>query len=108
MDQVTTIFGLVVVVILIGLAALLFFRGSRGIGRLLVVGTLVVAAVASAYAYNLVPVMQVAPNEHKRTACDREMGGDSYDGESYYRWDITNHKWICHDNWLLIPGVAGV
>jgi hypothetical protein len=100
---VTTIFGLVVVAILIGLAAFLFLRGSRGTGSLLIVGTLVVAAVASAYLYNLVPGLQVAPNEHKRTSCNRYLSGDSY-----YRWDITAHEWTCWDNWLLIPGVRGV
>jgi hypothetical protein len=96
-DRVTTIFGLVVFVILIALAALVLWRGSRGPGNPIFIG-LLVAAAASAYLYNLIPGLRIAPNERDRTRCDREL---AVPGDSYYRWDITSHQWTCHDNWLV-------
>lgn len=106
-DRVTTIFGAVAVVILVGLATIVFRRGSRGTGRLLIVGLLVVAAAASAYLYNLVPGLHVAPDERGRAVCDR---GERLlnEGDSYYRWDILTHDWVCSDSWLAIPGIPGV
>ncbi len=99
----TTIFGLVMVVILIALAALVLVRSSRGPGSPIFIGFLV-AAVALAYLYNLIPGLRIAPNERDRTRCDQEL---AVPGDSYYRWDITSHQWACHDNWL-VPGVHGV
>ena len=96
-----TIFGSLVVTLLLALAAIVLWRGSRS--RKLV-GSMVVAAAACAYLFNLVPGLRVAPNERDRTSCAREYGND---GEPCYQWDIVAHKWTCHDHWLA-PGFPGV
>jgi hypothetical protein len=106
-DRVTTIFGIVVVAVLAVLATLVFRRGSPRHGSLVIASFFLLAAMASAYVYNLVPGLRVAPEEHDRAVCDR--GEDlRNEGDSYYRWDITTHAWICHDNWLVVPGIPGV
>jgi hypothetical protein len=106
-DRVTTIFGTVAVAILIALATLVFQRRSRGKVGLVIAGLFLLAAMASAYLYNLAPGLRVAPDAHDRAVCDR--GEDlRNEGDSYYRWDITTHAWICHDNWLVVPGIPGV
>jgi hypothetical protein len=106
-DRVTTIFGIVVVAVLTALATLAFRRGSPRHVNLVIASFFLLASMASAYVYNLVPGLRVAPDEHDRAVCDR--GEDlRNEGDSYYRWDITTHVWVCHDNWLVVPGIPGV
>jgi hypothetical protein len=69
---------------------------------LIVAGFVVVVAPPLAWAFNLVPLSRVDPDEGDRENCQQGLGPDSY----YF--SVVDHRWVCHDNWLFLVSAAGV
>jgi hypothetical protein len=106
-DDVTTFFGVALLIVLATVAALVLRRGSESTLSRIVVLLLVGAIGLTAYLYNVIPGLTVTPDEHARAVCDR--GEDlRNEGDTYYRWNVLEHEWTCHDNWSIVPGISGV